>query len=384
MIEPPEVIPEVELGVSDFVAVLNQTLEMAYGSVVIFGELANLRVSKNRWLYFDLKDDNATVKFFGTVYMLPGPLEDGMMLKVRGQPRLHPQYGFSVNASSIRPAGEGAIKKAADLLASKLKAEGLFDDSRKRLLPHPPERIGLITSKQSAAFADFKKILNARWQGLDIQLIDVQVQGEAAPGQIVAALEQFNKQALLPDVLVLIRGGGSAEDLSAFSTEQVTRAVAGSRIPTLVAIGHEVDWSLAELAADQRASTPSNAAELLVPDRQHSLEQLKATHVLLSRAVRQNLQSAQNQISKQLDRLNNSWQSYFEVVSHSLQLKIQLLAAFSPENTLNRGYAIVRAGGVVLKSTDNLETGTIIDVQLAVGNFTAGVQEVKHVKHQEN
>src|ERR1700761_5681805 len=118
-------VPEaIEVSVSEFVALLNQTLEFAYPSVVITGELANFRVSKNRWVYFDLKDELSTVKFFGTVYQLPGPLEDGMVLKVRGQPRLHNLYGFSVNIQSIQPAGEGSIRKAADLLQQKLAKEG--------------------------------------------------------------------------------------------------------------------------------------------------------------------------------------------------------------------------------------------------------------------
>src|SRR5665213_485264 len=144
-----------------------------------------------------------------------------MLLKVRGQPRLHQLYGFSVNVMSIRPAGEGTIKRAAQLLQAKLAAEGLFEESRKRALPYPPARIGLVTSKQSAAYADFIKVLNARWRGVNIELIDVQVQGEVAPAQIAAAIEQFNAQAEPPETLVIIRGGGSAEDLAAFSTEQV-------------------------------------------------------------------------------------------------------------------------------------------------------------------
>ncbi len=132
---------DVTFGVSDFVAVFNQTLETAYPSVVIVGELANLRVSKNRWVYFDLKDEYASVKFFGTVYNLPGPLEDGMMLQVRGVPRLHPQYGFSITFQTIKPVGEGSIKKAGQLLQAKLAAEGLFDPARKRGLPYPPTQV---------------------------------------------------------------------------------------------------------------------------------------------------------------------------------------------------------------------------------------------------
>jgi exodeoxyribonuclease VII large subunit len=276
---------ELVLTVSDFVAVLNQTLEYAYPSIVVTGELANFRVSKGRWVYFDLKDEHASVKCFATIYQLPGPLEDGMLLNVRATPRLHQLYGFSLNATNIQPAGEGTIRRASELLRAKLTAEGLFDDSRKRVIPYPPARIGLIASGESAAYIDFMKILQARWSGVEIVHADVQVQGEVAPAQIVAAIEQLNGLATPPDVLVITRGGGSAEDLQAFSTEQVTRAVAASRVPTLVAIGHEVDVSLAELAADQRASTPSNAAELLVPDRQYILRTLKETRQSLARAV---------------------------------------------------------------------------------------------------
>jgi exodeoxyribonuclease VII large subunit len=154
----------IELSVSEFVELLNQTLEFAYPDLVIVGELANFRVSKNRWVYFDLKDEQASVKFFGTVYNLPGPLEDGMLLKVWGQPRLHNLYGFSITVMNIQPSGEGSIRRAAKLLQAKLASEGLFDETRKRPIPYPPQRIGLITSKQSAAYADFVKILQARWR----------------------------------------------------------------------------------------------------------------------------------------------------------------------------------------------------------------------------
>jgi len=152
-------LPENEpiFSVSDFVASTNQTLEFAYPSVQIEGELANFKVSKNKWVYFDLKDESSSIRCFGTVYMLPGPLEDGMVVRLRGNPRLHPQYGFSVNVQTLQPIGAGAIRRASNLLQAKLAAEGLFDDDRKRGLPYPPQRIGLIASKESAAFADFVK-----------------------------------------------------------------------------------------------------------------------------------------------------------------------------------------------------------------------------------
>jgi exodeoxyribonuclease VII large subunit len=365
---------EVELGVSDFVALLNQTMEYAYPSVIITGELANLRVSKNRWVYFDLKDDNASVKFFGMIYQLPGPLEDGMLLKVRGTPKLHQLYGFSVTVMNIQPAGEGTIKRAAELLQAKLNAEGLFDLTRKRSLPYPPQRIGLIASKQSAAYADFMKILDARWQGVLVEHIDVQVQGEPAPAQIVQAIEEFNRLSSPPDVLVLIRGGGSPEDLAAFSTEQVTRAVASSRIVTLVAIGHEVDICMAELAADQRASTPSNAAELLVPDRQQVIAELLSKAERLQQLGSRVVDRAHQRLSEQRAFVNQLIETRLEQDQVRLAGKRKLLVALSPEAILQRGYALIRHEDEVVRKSEQLMSGQTISLQLSDGRTNAIIQ----------
>ncbi|MEO7364293.1 MAG: exodeoxyribonuclease VII large subunit [Candidatus Saccharimonadales bacterium] len=365
---------DIELSVSSFVALLNQTMEYAYPGVVITGELANLRVSKNRWVYFDLKDDQSSVKFFGTIYQLPGPLEDGMMLRVRGTPKLHNLYGFSVTVQSLQPAGEGTIKRAAALLQAKLQAEGLFDAGRKRQLPYPPRRIGLVASKQSAAYADFIKILGARWQGVDVDLIDVQVQGEPAVGQIVAAIEQFNGQAEPPDVLVVIRGGGSPEDLAAFSSEQVTRAVAASRIVTVVAIGHEVDTSLAELAADRRGSTPSNAAELLVPDRQQVLQGLRTDSGRLRQLVERSLLTAAQRHHLQRQALDQLLANQLDRASTKLSAQRQLLTALSPQAILQRGYALIRSGsadGPVIRQSSQLHRSDKITLQLSDGTVGA-------------
>lgn len=376
----PTVAGEVVLGVSDFVAVLNQTLDYAYPQVTIMGELANLRVSKGRWLYFDLKDEISTVKFFGTVRQLPGPLEDGMLLKVRGTPRLHHLYGFSVNAVDIRPAGEGTIKRAAQLLQAKLAKEGLFDAARKRGLPYPPARIGLITSKQSAAYADFLKILEARWRGITIEVIDVQVQGEIAPQQLVAAVERFNGLAEPPEALVLIRGGGSAEDLAAFSSESVVRAIAASRIPTLAAVGHETDLSLAELAADKRASTPSNAAELLVPDRRHILADINQEVARLEHQVTELIRIEHSTLTTQSETLSQWLETLLTRAKTTLENRKLLLGALNPEAILKRGYAIVRRGGRPLRSSKRLATGAIVDIQLIDGRFSAAVTKTKPEK----
>lgn len=372
------------LSVSEFVELLNQTYEYVFPSVSLVGELANFRVSKNKWVYFDLKDEASSVKCFGTVQLLRevGPIEDGMMLQVRGAPRMHNLYGFSFNLQLLRPVGEGSIRRAAELLARQLQAEGLFDESRKRPIPYPPSHIGLITSRQSAAFVDFTKILAARWGGVRIDLVDVQVQGEAAPAQIIAAIERFNELANPPEVLVLIRGGGSADDLGAFSTESVVRAVAASRVPTLAAIGHEIDVSLSELAADKRASTPSNAAELLVPDKRTELDNLK-------RIVEQMYDAVHDRIADERHVLADFVESSAEVVTkllehqraHVMQAR-DLLEVLSPQAALKRGYAVVRKpGGQLVRSGNDVSIGAIVHIAVDDDAITASVTDIRHGKN---
>ena len=361
---------ELSIGVTEFVELLNQTFDFAYPSLLITGELANLRISKNKWVYFDLKDDNSSVKFFGTIYQLPGPLEDGMLLKVRGTPHLHNQYGFSVTVQSIQPTGEGTIKRAAELLQAKLQAEGLFDPARKRSLPYPPRRIGLVASGQSAAYADFIKIINVRFGGLDILHIDVQVQGEIAPSQIIAALQQFNELPVPPDVIVLIRGGGSPEDLAAFSTELVTRAVAASRVPTIVGIGHEVDVCMAELAADRRASTPSNAAELLVPDKAAALIELATIKGQFHAQGRVLLQSSRLDLADALSDLTEIVQDKIADQRSHLKNAHQILEALNPAALLRRGYAIIHQPTGLLKSVGNYDPKLPLQITLSDGILT--------------
>lgn len=368
---------DIIFSVSDFVAVLNQTLDYAYPDVIIQGEISNYRVSKNRWVYFDLKDEYSSVKCFGTVYMLPGPLEDGLMVQVTGSPRLHQQFGFSVNLRTVQPVGEGSLKKAAALLEKKLAAEGLFDESRKRGLPYPPKRIGLITSSESAAYHDFMKILGSRWGGIDIELFDVQVQGEAAPAQIIRAIEFFGAQAEPVDVLVITRGGGSSDDLAAFSTEQVTRAVAASRIPTLVAIGHEVDISLAELAADRRASTPSNAAEMLTPDKVHQQEVLADMRRQLSGALLTQVSAKQQLLTGKREQLSDAVLRLIDDRKRSLASVAQLLDALNPEAAMKRGYALVTNAAGVVRSTSDVSAGQELQVCLIDGSIEVTVKKVQ-------
>ena len=267
------------LSVSQFVQGLNAALEEAlfpYGAA-IEGEVAEYRVSQDKWVWFLLKDATAVVSCFSTVWQLRQPLEDGMKVRVHGLPKVHPKSGkFSVNVDRVEMVGEGALKRAFELLKKKLDAEGLFAPGRKRALPRIPERVGLIASTESAAYSDFLRILGNRWGGLKIQAAHVQVQGRDAVRDIVGAFAYFNAHPELAEVLVLTRGGGAMEDLHAFNSEEVVRAIFGSKIPVVVGVGHERDETLADYVADVRASTPSNAAERLVPDRRDVERELDA------------------------------------------------------------------------------------------------------------
>lgn len=369
---------EVPLSVSEFVAYLNQTLEYAFPRVLIKGEVSEFRVSKNRWVYFNLKDQDSSIKCFGTVYQMPGPLQDGMVVQVLGSPRLHNLYGFSVNVQAVQPVGEGSLKKAFELLRAKLEAEGLFAPSRKRSLPELPSRIGLISSTQAAGYTDFVTILGARWGGIEVMVADTQVQGISAPRQIVRAIEYFNTLDEPPEVLVIVRGGGSADDLAAFNDEALVRAVASSKIPTLVGIGHEVDVSLADLAADVRAATPSNAAERLTPDRREILERLaygvtRLDHRLATRLgdIRQSVAGFGAEALKAIQ------QKIIAKKQYVLQ-QARLLEQLSPNTVLEKGYALLRQRHQVLKgrAIRELREGDSIEIDTKDFMITAGVKHV--------
>lgn len=365
------------LSVSQFVAVLNQSLEMILPEVNVRGELANLRISKNRWVYFDLKDEASSLKFFGSVSVLPGPLEDGMNLEVNGSPRLHNLYGFSVNVQGLSVIGQGSIAKAKTLLAKKLEAEGLFSQERKRNLPYPPQRVALVASVESAAYSDFIKIINQRWGNLSIEVFDCLVQGSNAPEQLVKAINSANQMPDPPEVLVMIRGGGSQDDLAAFSDERVVRAVSASRIPTVVAIGHERDISLAELAADQRASTPSNAAEILTPDKRS--EQLALS--IAGKTLRRNIdsiigrQKQENQNS--LDYLIQKLNTKVAQERQSLSQKTSLANSLNPKLPISKGFVLVRdQAGKQIKSIENVKIKDDLRLDFRDGKITSKVVKI--------
>ena len=365
---------EMSFSVSETVALINQTLEFAYPTVTVVGELANFQVSKGKWVYADLKDDAAKLRCFGTVFQLPGPLEDGMMLEVVAEPRLHQLYGFSLNIRSLRPVGEGSIKKASDLLEAKLRKEGLFDPARKRPIPDKPTHIGVVASVESAAYADFVKVMEARWQDVSLDVFHAQVQGEQAPESLIAGIKYFNESAQPPEVIVMTRGRGSADDLAAFSHEQVTRAVAGSRIPTVVAVGHEIDVSLAELAADLRASTPSNAAELLFEQSENYLRYLHDQKRILSEMLQAELASREDTLQRNKEALANSVTSLLDEKAHQLSIQKTLLEAVHPNNVMKKGYAIVRANKKLVRSISDTSKNDKLAITVQDGTIDAKVE----------
>ncbi len=355
---------EIKFSVNEFIEVFNQTLSYAYDSVYISGELANFVIKDNKWIYFDLKEGDSKIRLFGSIYALSQPLEDGMLIEVCGTPRLHSKFGFSITVKSIQLIGEGSIKRSAEILKDKLAKEGLFNQDRKRLLPFPPRKIGVITSIQSAAFSDFKKVLSARFSGLEIYLINVLVQGDKSSDMITSAISQFNNQSSLVDVIVIVRGGGSPEDLQSFSSEKVTRAVAGSRIPTMVAIGHESDVALAELAADQRASTPSNAAELLVPDKKDLLNWIESSVNNLTEYFSVIYNREMSQVSDKLEEIEELVLNIIESKKQQAQNVKQLLMAYDPLLPLVRGYAIVKYNDQFVSHQTNYKIGDKLKIEL--------------------
>jgi exodeoxyribonuclease VII large subunit len=365
---------------TDFVAITNQILDTAYGFAYLEGEIANFRISKNKWVYFDLKDEFSKVQCFGSVFNLPGPIEEGMKIIVGGRPSLHNQFGFSFNFQSIAPSGEGSIKKAFDLLKAKLQKEGLFDSDRKRILPYPPKKIALIASLESAAYADFIKVLSSRWPFINIEVYDCLVQGEQAPAQISQAITSSNQQSELADILVVTRGGGSADDLSAFNDERVVRAIVSSRIPTLVAIGHEIDESLSELASDLRASTPSNAAELIAPDRQSELQFIRSLEGNIINYYKQNINNAKNYLSSSKTGLLNKFQELLIAEKNNLNSSILLLNSLNPTEILKKGYAVIYStkNNQLTARASDIKVKDNLLIKFYDGEVVAEVMEVKN------
>lgn len=343
------------LSVSQFVAISNQILENSLSDVVVYGEVGSFKVNQGKWVFFDLKDQESSVGCFMTVYQLSNfPLEDGMKIAVQATPKLTNFGKFSLTIKRFFPLGEGNLKKAYELLKAKLNKEGLFDQSKKRPISREFTQIAVISSTQSAGFADFIKILNERWGGLKIQVAHTQVQGLIAADQIIRAIHYFN-QNTTNQVIALIRGGGSKDDLAVFNDENLVRTIASSRIPIITGIGHEIDESLADLAADFMASTPSNVAQFLTRDRQAELRSLNSGITRVSKQILAKINLSKSNIQ---GLITDSGHKISDLINFELQQLYQRcknLESLNPETVLRRGYSII-TGDIVQDATIKIET----------------------------
>ena len=372
-------------------------------SVFIAGEISNFTNHyKSGHLYFSLKDEKCAVKavmfsqYARRLRFLP---EDGMRVIVRGRVSVYEVSGqYQLYVEDLQPDGLGALNLAYEQLKAKLSAEGLFREERKRPIPRYPERIGVITSPTGAAVHDIQQILERRWPLAQIVFCPVLVQGEGAAPQIAGAIRRFN-QDMAADVLIVGRGGGSAEDLWAFNEESVARAVAESKIPVISAVGHETDFTICDFVADLRAPTPSAAAELAAPDRMETI------NILTSVAERMKY-ALQNQIGerkKQLDLLMESrvlrypeerisvermkvdalseqmgkqMQDILKKENTELSTLAAKLSALNPLQVLARGYSVVKKeNGEVVTDIIQVENGENVKVELQEGRLLCKVLE---------
>jgi len=367
--------PTPRFKVSDFLAAVNQSLEFGIGLVEVEGEVSSFKVNHQKYVFFDLKDETGSVDCFMTVWQLKTPIEDGMKVVVRATPKLTDWGKFSLTVQAIRPVGEGALKRASELIKQKLEKEGLFATSRKRALPTMPTHVGVISSIESAGYRDFIKILSERWAGLEIDVAHVPVQGELAPGAIVRALEYFNSCKSSPEVIAIVRGGGSLDDLMAFNDERVVRAIASSRVPTIVGVGHEVDETLSDLVADVRASTPTHTAQILVPNKQevkrkintdlsNVLDVLKLQTVNLRQGVDRQIRRALSDIYRLNDNIQQRYSALRQVV-HEL----------NPQTAMLRGYSLVtNQSGKLIDS--RVKVGDLLNIETKDLKIDAEVQNV--------
>jgi exodeoxyribonuclease VII large subunit len=275
--------------VRELVAQVRELVEQEYSDVWVEGEISNLRSAPSGHIYFTLKDADAQlpiVLFRRQAVLLRFRPEDGLHVLVRGRVSVYEQRGqMQLVAETMEPVGAGSLQLAFEQLKERLKAEGLFDAARKRTLPAFPRAVGIVTSPTGAVIRDFLNIVNRRHAGLSIFLFPVTVQGDAAPAEIEAAIESLNGSGIV-DLIVLARGGGSLEDLAAFNSERVARAIAASKLPVVSAVGHETDFTIADFAADLRAPTPSAAAELITQAQHKIAEHIAEESHRLERAVR--------------------------------------------------------------------------------------------------
>lgn len=387
------------ISVSTLVQLLQELVEDNFVEVLVQGELSNVSQPPSGHYYFTLKDKKARIKcamFRSHARVLRFKPVDGLAVICRGRVSVYPQRGdLQLIVEAVEPEGVGSLQLAFDQLKEKLEREGLFAPNLKQPLPPFPRTIGLVTSSSGAAIQDILNVLRRRSAGLQVLLRSVRVQGKGAAEEIAAAIADLNRETAV-DVLIVGRGGGSREDLWAFNEEIVARAIAASKIPVISAVGHEVDFSIADLVADLRAPTPSAAAELVVKNRLELERHLDQLTLRLAAQIRSRLTLLSNNLHglekrlkapaelvkiRQLQlqqlhlRLQQAMTELFVQQEHRLALLMSQLQTLSPVAVLSRGYAIVKQKetGEIVHGSEQLQIGDQLQVKLASGEVTATV-----------
>ena len=373
--------------------------------VWISGEISTLSTPSSGHIYFTLKDSGGAslrcVIWRAQAMRMRAKLQGGAAVEVHGAFSVYEAGGqYQLYVDVVRMAGEGQLFQEFLRLKAQLEAEGLFDEERKRPLPHFPTRIGIVTSSTGAALQDMLNTLQNRFPLAEVLLAATLVQGQEAPPKIVQALRTMNAVGDV-DVILLARGGGSLEDLWAFNDERVVRAIVASRVPVVTGVGHETDFTLADFAADVRAPTPTGAAVLATPDRLELLRQLYSLNATLIDAMEDRLDERErilHQIDQRLNafsplaRIRNDSQRLDELAQRLERISLHRLAllesglagsnqrlqSLNPLQVLQRGFAIVsNAEGTILRSVEGLAGGEKVDIRLAQGEFSAQVTQVK-------
>lgn len=374
-------------------------LEGGMGQVSVRGEISNCKPAASGHIYFSLKDSEATIAaclFRGAAMKLKNiQLKDGMEVICHGRISVYaPRGSYQIIIESLEPVGAGSLQAAFEALKKKLFAEGLFDSKRKRPLPVMPKRIVVITSPTGAAIRDVLSVLKRRFAGVQVLLIPALVQGEAAAGELIAALKTANEHAL-GDVILLTRGGGSLEDLWCFNSEALAREIFQSKIPVVSAVGHEIDFTIADFVADLRAPTPSAAAEILVREKTALLDSVAELQLRLAKSMKSDLQqyrlrlqAISSKLKNPKDRINELRQRFDdwnERLAAAMQRSLERrkdrvkrleasLEALSPLRVLDRGYSLVYASsGALLKAAENAKTGDDLTIRFSKGSVKAEV-----------
>jgi exodeoxyribonuclease VII large subunit len=359
------------------------------------GEISNLSRPASGHLYFTLKDPSSSIRcvmWKNRAQLIQTQLEDGAAVEAHGTISIYEQRGqYQLYVDFMRPKGEGALFQEFQRLKAQLESEGLFDPSRKRPLPTWPTRIGIVTSASGAAFQDMKDTLSRRYPLVEILLANTSVQGENAPGEIVAALEKL--YLIKPDLILIGRGGGSIEDLWAFNDESVARTIVVSPVPVISGVGHETDFTITDFVADLRAPTPTAAAELAVPDQtelrmnirelysrfkrstQNLLvdQRLKVdniSHQVIRLSPQSRIQDGRQRLDEITGRLIRSMGTILNISKDQVESYQNRLAALNPEAVLKRGYAMITAeDGTTIYQVGQTKTGQQLQVRVSDGEF---------------